>query len=131
MINKTIYRKQHTYLVIENETNEYVRWSNEPKDIFYAGSVEDALIGLPKDEFRAIAVCDAPIHIQKEYEEAIDKAIMGGEIDIKDLIPQEYPIGVYYYFDDEGKPQFDVEEMTNEFNAMLKQLEVISQKYKK
>lgn len=131
MINKTIYRKQHTYLVIENETNEYVRWSNETKDIFYAGSVEDALIGLPEDEFRAIAVCDAPIHIQKEYEEAIDKAIMGGSLELTDMLPKELSVGLYYYIDDEGNFIFDEDEMINEFSTMLRQLEVISQKYKK
>ena len=121
-----IYKKQHTYLVIENKTNEYVRWTSD-KAIFFAGSVEDALVGLPKDEFRAIAVCDAPMDIQKEYEEAIQKAIKNGEIDVKGLIPKEHPIGVYYYFDDEGKPQFDVEEMRSEFEAFLVELEKLSQ----
>lgn len=121
-----IYKKQHTYLVIENKTNEYVRWTND-KTIFFAGSVDDALIGLSKDEYRAIAVCDAPMDIQKEYEEAIQKAIKNGEIDFKHLIPKEYPIGVYYYFDDEGKPQFDVEEMRSEFEVFLIELEKLSQ----
>jgi hypothetical protein len=131
MINETIYRKQHTYLVIENETNEYVRWATPTKDIFYAGSVADALIGLPEDGFRAIAVCDAPTHIQKEYEEAIDKAIMDGTLELKDMLPKELSVFLCYYVDDDGNFVFDEDEMINNFSTMLKQLEIISEKYKK
>ena len=131
MIDKAIYRKQHTYLVIENETGEYVRWATPNKEIFYAGSVEDALVGLPKDEFRAIAVCDAPPHRQLEYEQAIDKAIMDGTLELRDMLPKELNVGVCYYVDDEGNFHFDLDEMQNEFSLFLNALEKVSEKYKK
>ena len=41
-------------------------------------------------------------------------------------IPNELTIGVYYYFDDNGKPCFDVEEMQNEFEQKLANLEKLS-----
>ena len=44
-------------------------------------------------------------------------------------IPNEITIGVYYYFDEEGKPHFDVEEMQREFEQMLINLEKLSEKY--
>ena len=130
MIDKAIYRKQHTYLVIENETGEYVRWETPNKEIFYAGSVEDALVGLPKDLFRAIAVCDAPPHRQLEYEQAIDKAIMDGTLELKDMLPNELKIGVYYYVDDKGNFHFDMDEMEEEFNSFMNAFEKVSEKYK-
>jgi hypothetical protein len=68
-----IYKKKDTYLVVSVETNQHMRWSNG--DIFYAGSVEDALEGLPIDKFVAVPVCDAPQYVQKEYEQIIDKEL--------------------------------------------------------
>lgn len=67
------YKKEHTYIVYENDTKRYMRWTN--KDIFYAGSIEDALEGLPKDKFTAIPVADAPQRVQDEYEKIIDRDI--------------------------------------------------------
>lgn len=43
-------------------------------------------------------------------------------------IPNELTIGVYYYFDDEGKPCFDVEEMKRVFEQALLKLEELSKK---
>jgi hypothetical protein len=74
------YRKSSTYLVIDKSTNEYIRWHwNE--DLFFAGSIGDALIGLD-DTFEAIAVKDCPKDIQDEYEKRIDECILNGEISI-------------------------------------------------
>jgi len=116
------YRKLHTYLVREVETNEFVRWQGD-NAIFFAGSVEDALIGLPKDLFEAVRVCDAPEDIQREYEKRIDECITSGEIELSGLIPTEIKVNVYYYIDDEGKPQFDTDEMSAEFVRKLNELE--------
>jgi hypothetical protein len=116
------YRKLHTYLVREVETNEFVRWQGD-NTIFFAGSVEDALIGLPKDLFEAVRVCDAPEDIQREYEKRIDECIASGEIELSRLIPTEIKVNVYYYIDDEGKPQFDTDEMSAEFVRKLNELE--------
>ena len=65
------YKKDYTYLVLEKGTTRYIRWTN--KEIFYAGSIEDALEGLPKDKFTAILVADAPQRIQTEYKKIIDR----------------------------------------------------------
>ncbi len=40
MIDKAIYRKQHTYLVIENETGEYVRWETPNKETLFLGAYD-------------------------------------------------------------------------------------------
>lgn len=116
------YRKLHTYLVREIETNEFVRWQGD-NTIFFAGSVEDALIGLPENLFEAVRVCDAPEDIQKEYEKRIDECIASGEISLDELIPKELKVGIYYYIDDEGKVHFDTDEMSAEFVTKLNELE--------
>ena len=74
------YKKDFTYLVIHKATNTFVRWYwNE--DLFFAGSIDDALIGLD-DTFEAISVKDCPKDIQDEYEKRIDECILNGEISI-------------------------------------------------
>jgi hypothetical protein len=120
-----IYRKEGTYLVREKNTNEFVRWQGDNK-IFFAGSKEDALIGLSEDEFEALRVCDCPDDIQEEYEKRIIECIHSGEIDIQDILPKEVKVGIYYYIDDEGKPQFDTDEMRSEFEAYITELEKLS-----
>jgi len=120
-----IYRKEGTYLVREKKTNTFVRWQSDNK-IFFAGSKEDALIGLTEDEFEALRVCDCPDDIQKEYEERIIECIHSGELEVEDILPKEIKVGVYYYIDDEGKPQFDTDEMRNEFEAYITELEKLS-----
>ena len=72
------YRKDFTYLVKDKKTNEFIRWNGE-NTIFFAGSIEDALIGLD-NTFEAIAVKDCPKDIQDEYEKRIDDCILNGEI---------------------------------------------------
>jgi hypothetical protein len=73
------YRKENTYLVIDKKTNQYIRLQGDNK-LFFAGSKEDALIGLPNDDVEAIRVCDCPIDVQKEYEQRIDECIENGEL---------------------------------------------------
>jgi hypothetical protein len=119
-----IYRKEGTYLVREKKTNTFVRWTDGK--IFFAGSKEDALLGLNEDEFEALRVCDCPYNIQKEYEERIIECIHSGELEVEDILPKEIKVGVYYYIDDEGKPQFDTDEMRNEFEAYITELEKLS-----
>lgn len=76
-----IYRKDHTYLVLEKKTKEFMRWAHDEK-LFFSGSEDDALLGLPKNKFEAVRVCDCPKNIQTEYEERIDECIKNGEIDL-------------------------------------------------
>jgi len=75
------YRKNETYMVVCNETNEFIRWNGD-NTLFFAGSEEDALIGLPDDKFNAVLVVDCPEDIQIEYERQIDECILNGEIEI-------------------------------------------------
>ena len=119
-----IYRKEGTYLVREKKTNTFVRWTDGK--IFFAGSKEDALLELNEDEFEALRVCDCPYNIQKEYEERIIECIHSGELEVEDILPKEVKVGVYYYIDGEGKPQFDTHEMRNEFEAYITELEKLS-----
>jgi hypothetical protein len=119
-----IYRKEGTYLVREKKTNTFVRWTDGK--IFFAGSKEDALLGLTEDEFEALRVCDCPKDIQEEYEKRIIECIHSGEIDIQDIVPSAIAVDVYYYIDDEGKPQFDTETMREEFEAYITELEKLS-----
>jgi hypothetical protein len=72
------YKKEHTYLVLEASTNTFVRWQNDT--IFFAGSVEDALIDLERGSFYAMPVSQCSDSIQKEYEQRIDECIQNGEI---------------------------------------------------
>ena len=73
------YKKEHTYLVLEASTNAFVRWQGD-NTIFFAGSVEDALISLERGAFYAIPVSQCSDAIQKEYEQRIDECIQNGEI---------------------------------------------------
>ena len=114
------YRKKHTYLVLEASTNTFVRWQSD-NTIFFAGSVEDALIDLEQGSFYAIPVSQCSSAIQKEYEQRIDDCIQSGEIDIESIIPKNISVGVYYYMDD-NKPQFDTDEMRSEFESSLNKL---------
>jgi len=75
------YKKQDTYLVFERETNRLLRWKSD-NTIFFAGSVDDALEGLPHEAFHAIPVSQCSEAIQEEYEERIDELIGTGEIEI-------------------------------------------------
>jgi hypothetical protein len=121
------YRKEHTYLVLEASTNTFVRWQGD-NTLYFAGSVEDALIDLEQGSFYAIRVSQCSSAIQKEYEQRIDDCIQSGEIDIESIIPKNISVGVYYYMDNEtNKPQFDTDEMRSEFESSLNKLEKISQ----
>ena len=117
------YRKEHTYLVLEASTNTFVRWQGD-NTIFFAGSVEDALIDLEQGSFYAIPVSQCSEAIQKEYEQRIDECIQSGEINIESIIPKNISVGVYYYMDN-NKPQFDTDEMRSEFESSLNKLEKI------
>jgi len=76
---KEKYRKEHTYLVWNCSTNNFVRWNGD-NTLFFAGSKEDALIDLDDNLFKAIPVSECSNHIQKEYEKRIDECIINGEI---------------------------------------------------
>lgn len=41
-------------------------------------------------------------------------------------IPAKIEVEVYYYIDDNGVVQFDIDEMTNEFESKLVELEQIN-----
>lgn len=43
-------------------------------------------------------------------------------------IPRNIQVEVYYYLDDNGRIQFDIEEMTAEFENKLNQLETLNAK---
>jgi hypothetical protein len=73
------YKKEHTYLVLEASTNTFVRWQSD-NTLYFAGSVEDALIDLERGSFYAIPVSQCSDAIQKEYEQRVDKCIESGEI---------------------------------------------------
>lgn len=75
------YKKQDTYLVFERGQNEPLRWKSD-NALFFAGSVNDALEGLPQDLFHAIPISQCSEVIQKEYEERIDELVETGEIEI-------------------------------------------------
>lgn len=64
------YKKINTYLVRTNE-NVYLRWASD-NTLFYAGSFNDAMEDLNPKLFTAVPVCDAPLEIQKEYENLIN-----------------------------------------------------------
>jgi hypothetical protein len=75
------YKKRDTFLVFEKGHNEPLRWKSD-NTLFFAGSVDDALEGLPYGEFHAIPVYFCSEVIQKEYEERVDELIETGEIEI-------------------------------------------------
>jgi hypothetical protein len=75
------YKKEHTFLVVEKGNQEPLRWKSD-NTLFFAGSVEDALEGLPQGEFVAIPVYLCSDEIQTEYEQLIDEKIKSGEIEI-------------------------------------------------
>jgi hypothetical protein len=74
------YKKSSTYLVINMATKTFSRWQSDG-NLFFAGSIDDALIGLD-DTYQAIPVKDCPKDIQDEYEKRIDECILNGEISI-------------------------------------------------
>ena len=74
-----IYKMENTYLVYQKSSHEYVRW-NFDNSLFFAGSKEDAILGLQKDKFEVERVCDAPAHAKKEYMKLIDEKIKNGEL---------------------------------------------------
>jgi hypothetical protein len=74
------YKKSSTYLVINMATKTFSRWHGDG-NLFFAGSIDDALIGLD-DTYQAIPVKDCPKDIQDEYEKRIDECILNGEISI-------------------------------------------------
>jgi hypothetical protein len=74
------YKKSSTYLVINMATKTFSRWQGDG-NLFFAGSIDDALIGLD-DNYQAIPVKDCPKDIQNEYEKRIDECILNGEISI-------------------------------------------------
>jgi hypothetical protein len=76
-----IYKKENTYLVFERGTDQPLRWKSDSK-LFFAGSVDDALEGLPYGEFVAIQVSQCSKEIQTEYEQLIDEKIKSGEIEV-------------------------------------------------
>jgi hypothetical protein len=43
-------------------------------------------------------------------------------------IPRNIQVEIYYYIDDNGQIQFDIEEMTAEFENKLNQLETLNTK---
>jgi hypothetical protein len=65
------YQKDCTYLVFERVTKEFLRWSSD-KTLFFASNVNDALVGLPKNEYVAIEVASCSEEIQREYEAKIN-----------------------------------------------------------
>jgi hypothetical protein len=73
------YKKEHTYLVLDCSTNDFIRWNGD-NTLFFAGSKEDALIDLDENLFKAIPVSECLEDIQKEYEKRIDECIINGEI---------------------------------------------------
>ena len=75
------YRKENTYLVFERGTDQPLRWESDNK-LFFAGSVDDALGGLPCDKFVATQVNQCSKEIQTEYEQLIDEKIKSGEIEV-------------------------------------------------
>lgn len=68
------YNEEFTYLVIENKSNQPMRWSGS-NELFYAGNIEDAMIDLPSDQFTAKPVKDCSEELQKEYRQLIDKEL--------------------------------------------------------
>lgn len=76
-----IYKKENTYLVLETETKKPLRWNSDSK-LFFAGSVDDALEGLPHGKFVAIQVSQCSKELQTEYEQLIDEKIKSGEIEV-------------------------------------------------
>lgn len=66
------YRKSETFLVVERLTKEPLRWESDNKLCYYS-NIEDALQGLPKEEFVAAPVDTVSMDIQKEYENLIDE----------------------------------------------------------
>ncbi len=75
------YKKENTYLVFEKGADQPLRWQSD-NELFFAGSVDDALEGLPYGEFVAIQVSQCSKEIQTEYEQLIDKQIKSGEIEV-------------------------------------------------
>lgn len=68
------YNEDSTYLVIEIKSNLPMRWEKSG-ELFYAGSLTDAMIDLPINEFVAKPVKDCSEELQKEYRKLIDKEL--------------------------------------------------------
>ena len=74
-----IYKKYNTYLAIEVSTNEPLRWADDNK-LFFAGSIDDALEFINRNDVIALQVSKCSKELQIEYEQLIDEKIKNGEI---------------------------------------------------
>lgn len=72
------YKIENTFLVLDTVCNDVMRWTSDKK-LFYAGSVEDALIDLDAERFKAYPVALFTEKIQQEYVGLIDEAINNDE----------------------------------------------------
>jgi hypothetical protein len=68
------FLKNHTFLVFDYDKQDYIRWVSD-KSLFFAGSKEDALIGIEQYPCEAVEVIKCPDSIQKEYEQLIKTLI--------------------------------------------------------